>query len=286
MHSQGSSIGTHRPFIPSNAVLGNPPVLTLDNARRAVIAGMTLNPNYKGTLTTFHIENANTTALENCSIRIHGIHPDATIKEILGEIHTGKIYSVNRCPPEVGKIETAAADIVFLTRAAAEAFINEAKSGIYIRGKPLFVGWNRNRVREPKNISPEDSRVVRITGPEHVLSVEMLEDLFRQYFRFELVDTRTWQGARGQMTFELTFESIHPQATWARRVFKQHFEVGRHSDFHIRFGPDPCEDPTRLVEGLERQSRLALSWRRGEAVDDKVERPTHPQIWDKPWRQL
>jgi hypothetical protein len=232
------------------------------------MAGIKLNPNYGGTLTEFHIANAGASALENCSVRVHGIHPEATIKDILDVVHTGKIYSVNRCPPEVGVIETAAADIVFLSHTAAQTFINEASGGILIRDMRIQVGWNRNRVREPLNVGYNESRIIRIKGPEGTLSLAILESFFRQYFRFELVDTNEWRSGRGLRTFELAFESIHPQATWARRVFRQHFSKEPNNRYRIWFGDDPCDDHKRGY-----QNRLALPWRRDEGVDHVGDAP-------------
>lgn len=262
--SKESQIKPQRPFIPSNIVLGQPPVLTLDNARKAVIAGMKMNPNYRGALTSFHIKNASATALENCAVRVHGIHPDATAKDILDEVHTGKIFSINRCPPEVGVIETAAADIVFITHAAAKAFIAEARTGIFVRGCPIQVCWNRNKVKESRNASGIESRIIRISGPEGTLSISLLEDFFKKYFHFKLVDSKSWRSAPSRKTYELGFESIHPQATWARRVFKQHFQGGNQAEFRIWFGPDPCND------NLDRGSRdrLAGPWRRNSEIDN------------------
>jgi hypothetical protein len=244
-----------------------------------VIAGIKLNPNYGGTLTEFHIANAGASALENCSVRVHGIHPDATIKDILDVVHTGRIFSVNRCPPEVGVIETAAADIVFLSHAAAEAFINDANGGILIRDMRIQVGWNRNRVKEPLNVGYNESRIIRVKGPEGTFSLEMLESLFRQYFRFELVDTNEWRSTRGLRTFELAFESIHPQATWARRVFMQHFGEEADNQCRIWFGHDPCDNHERGY-----QNRLALPWRRGKGVGHAHDAPRR-QIAHMKWRE-
>jgi hypothetical protein len=269
-----------RPFIPSHAVLGNLPPRTLENARRAVMSGMILNPNYHGGLTEFHIENAGTTALENCSVRVIGIHPNATIKEILQIVHTGKVYSVNRCAPEPGKIPTAAADIVFAKRAAAEAFMYEGMRGISIRGEQLAVTWNRNRVREPSNISTGDSRVVRVQGPAHEVSIEMLEHLFSQYFRFELVGARCWPAGHGLKVAEMTFESIHPQAAWAKRVLKQHFSENWGNDFDVRFGRDPC-DPIAASAPVD---RLSLPWRQGAPRSYNDEGPVAPQYARASWR--
>lgn len=270
--------------------------MNLENARKAVISGMIMNPNYRGALTKFHIENSSATALENCAVRVTGIHPNATIKEILQVIYTGKVYSINRCAPEPGKVPTAAADIVFVKRAAAEAFLSEGIRGVFIRGERLAVTWNRNRVREPINIFAGDSRVVRVQGPAHEVSIEMLEHLFRQYFRFELVEARWWTARYDRRVVEMTFESIHPQAAWAKRVLKQHFSESWGQDFDICFGRDPC-DPNVVSTAL---NRFALPWRKGAGIynnessvlpqftrtswSDNVEKSAKPM--NRSWREI
>jgi hypothetical protein len=240
---------------------GTPHVLKFKNAQKAVMMGMEVNPNYQGNLTRAHIENASTGVDENCAVRIHSIHPQASVWELLNTIKTGKIYSVNRLPPQLGLYPTAAADVKFLVHKAAREYINEASSkGIFIRGSRIRVCWNRNRVKPAADAVHKESRVLRFTGPEEKLSIQILEHLFGQYFKFELVDSKSWRSGRGWKTFELAFESIHPQASWARRVFNEHFvDTGASGEFKVCFGPDPCDNSAPAA----RQLRLESNWRSG-----------------------
>lgn len=242
------------------------------------MAGITLNPNYRGSLSHYHIENADTTAEENCSVRVHGIDPKASIKEILDTVRTGKVYSVNRCPPEAGVVGTAAADIVFVTRLAAESYLAQAARGIYIRGKFILAGWNRNRAKEAWSLRPEESRVIRIKGPEHRLSVQILEAFFGEYFQFELVRSKVWRSGPRHKTFELEFQSIRPQATWAKRVFGRHFEDADLGLFNISFGPDPCDAGNLEVNPNSTLNKLNLPWRRDDRLGDIESYPYYPPL--------
>jgi hypothetical protein len=143
---------------------------------------MRMNPNYRGALTDYHIQNSTATASDNCAVRIHGINKAASVRDILQKVTTGKIFSVNRCAPELGVNNTAAADLVFLDPSAARAFINQAREGIFIRGSRVHVGWNRNRVKPASEVFRNGSRVLRINGPENRLSIEILVEFFKNYF--------------------------------------------------------------------------------------------------------
>ncbi|TGO64772.1 hypothetical protein BOTNAR_0084g00030 [Botryotinia narcissicola] len=181
-------------FIPSAILKGESRPTNPEMIRRAAEFGLPYNPNYKGELTNFNLRNARCLDHENCSVRIHKIPPEASHSEIFAVITHGKVFSFNYTPPVKGLFTHAAADLVFLTREAAQDFFHDSKSGrgLYIRGERLIVIWNRIKVMPAEGRYEKMSRVVRIKGPATKLSAKTVESFFRSRFEFDLVTSKEW----------------------------------------------------------------------------------------------
>ncbi|THV45550.1 hypothetical protein BGAL_0475g00030 [Botrytis galanthina] len=230
-------------FIPSAILKGESRPTNPEMIRKAAEVGLPSNPNYKGELTNFNLRNAMCLDHENCSVRIHKIPPEASHSEIFAVITHGKVFSFNYTPPIKGLFTHAAADLVFLTRDAAQDFFHDAKfgRGLYIRGERLVVMWNRIKVMPAEGRYEKMSRVVRIKGPATELSAKTVEAFFRSRFEFDLVTDKEWVQRDGWRIVELAFSSIRSQSESAVKSFKLYVEQEMPNvGYHIWYAPDPC----------------------------------------------
>ncbi|TGO32867.1 hypothetical protein BHYA_0283g00150 [Botrytis hyacinthi] len=230
-------------FIPSAILKGESRPTNPEMIRKAAEVGLSSNPNYKGELTSFNLRNAMCLDHENCSVRIHKIPPEASHSEIFAVITHGKVFSFNYTPPVKGLFTHAAADLVFLTRDAAQDFLHDAKSGrgLYIRGEKLIVMWNRIKVMPAEGRYEKMSRVVRIKGPAIELSAKTVEAFFQSRFEFDLVTNKEWVQRDGWKIVELAFSSIRSQSESAVKSFNLYVEQEMPNvGYRIWYAPDPC----------------------------------------------
>ncbi|TGO10956.1 hypothetical protein BTUL_0121g00290 [Botrytis tulipae] len=230
-------------FIPSAILKGESRPTNPEMIRKAAEVGLPSNPNYKGELTNFNLRNAMCLDHENCSVRIHKIPPEASHSEIFAVITHGEVFSFNYTPPVKGLFTHAAADLVFLTREAAQDFFHDAKfgRGLYIRGERLIVMWNRIKVMPAEGRYEKMSRVVRIKGPANEFSAKTVEAFFRSRFEFDLVTSKEWVQRDGWKIVELAFSSIRSQSESAVKSFKLYVEQKMPNlGYHIWYAPDPC----------------------------------------------
>ncbi|KAF5875694.1 uncharacterized protein Bfra_011457 [Botrytis fragariae] len=230
-------------FIPSAILKGESRPTNPEMIRKAAEVGLPSNPNYKGEFTNFNLRNAMCLDHENCSVRIHKIPPEANHSEIFALITHGKVFSFNYTPPVKGLFTHAAADLVFLTREAAQDFFHDAKlgRGLYIRGERLMVMWNRIKVMPAEGRYERMSRVVRIKGPATELSAKIVEEFFRGRFEFDLVTNKEWIQRDGWRIVELAFSSIRSQSESAVKSFNIYVEQRMpNAGYRIWYAPDPC----------------------------------------------
>lgn len=256
--SSGTALSLIRaPFSPSRLVTGEPRPVHLDKAVQAMRAGLKFNNKYQGELNEFQITNASCKNWENVSVRVHQIHPDATLQEFFEKVQTGKAFSLHRCSPET-KNGTAAADLVFMARASASAFIAECEKGIKIRGSLIRAGWNRNMVKPAAQDVLQQSRVLQFTGPQDHVSIAAIKSMLDGMLEYQVITSREWNAGMGLRTVEIAFASIHVQSRWARRIFIERFRpTGAETRFQVRWAPDPCD--ARVVGPVR---RLDMNWRR------------------------
>ncbi|KAF7957340.1 hypothetical protein EAE96_002926 [Botrytis aclada] len=236
-------------FIPSAILKGESRPTNPEMIRKAAEVGLPYNPNYKGELTNFNLRNAMCLDRENCSVRIHKIPPEASHSEIFAVITHGKVFSFNYTPPAKGLFTHAAADLVFLTREAAQDFIHDAKfgRGLYIHGERLIVMWNRIKVMPAESRYERMSRVVRIKGPGAKISAKTVEKFFRSRFEFDLVTNKEWVQRDGWKIVELAFASIRSQSESAVKSFNLYVEQKiQNAGYRIWYAPDPCFKLDRL----------------------------------------
>ncbi|EDN98450.1 hypothetical protein SS1G_13309 [Sclerotinia sclerotiorum 1980 UF-70] len=232
-----------RGFVPSAILKGSRRPPTSDIVRKAAEFGITFNPKYKGELTNFNLRNAMCLDHENCSVRIHKIPPEASHCEIFALITHGKVFSFNYIRPVENLFTHAAADLVFLTREAAEKFLHDAKfgHGLFIRGHRITVLWNRIKILPAEGRYEKMSRVVRIKGPADNLSEKILEEFFRSKFEFDLITGKEWFQWDGSKIVELAFSSIRSQSESAVKSFNIYINQNMpNAGYRIWYALDPC----------------------------------------------
>ncbi|CAD6439155.1 30be0fe3-e1c3-4c91-9e62-8ff8e81ba769 [Sclerotinia trifoliorum] len=235
-----------REFVPSAILKGGRRLPTSDIIRKAEEVGIVFNPKYKGELTNFNLRNAMCLDHENCSVRIHKIPPEASHCEIFALITHGKVFSFNYIRPVENLFTHAAADLVFLTREAAEKFLHDAKfgHGLYIRGQRITVMWNKIKVLPAEGRYGKMSRVVRIKGPAENISVKILEEFFRSKFEFDLITGKEWFQWDGSKIVELAFSSIRSQSESAVKSFNIYISQNMpDAGYRIWYALDPCSKP-------------------------------------------
>ncbi|KAF7875319.1 hypothetical protein EAF04_002491 [Stromatinia cepivora] len=233
-------------FVPSAILKGGRRLPNSDMVRKAAEVGIAFNPKYKGELTNFNLRNALCLDHENCSVRIHKIPPEASHYEIFAMITHGKVFSFNYIRPIKNVFTHAAADLVFLTREAAENFLHDAKfgHGLYIRGQRIMVMWNRIKVLPAEGRYEKMSRVVRIKGPADNFSVKTLEGFFRSKFEFDLITGKEWFQWDDSKIVELAFSSIRSQSESAVKSFNLYVDQNMpNAGYRIWYALDPCSKP-------------------------------------------
>ncbi|KAI0139415.1 hypothetical protein F4776DRAFT_616075 [Hypoxylon sp. NC0597] len=119
----------------------------------------------------------------NTSLWIVGLPPTLTYPQLLGSIRRcGKVKATcinfaNQYHP------TSAAKVVFFTHDAAVRLMNQA-SGLVIDGYRPLIRWNR--IRTAESDEKLGSRVIRITGPRQLVSLENLQIFFLSRFDYDL----------------------------------------------------------------------------------------------------
>ncbi|PQE31224.1 F-box domain-containing protein [Rutstroemia sp. NJR-2017a WRK4] len=250
-------------FVPSSILNGGRRTMTPDRARKANEIGIFINPNYKGEITDFDLRNAMCPSNENCAVRIHRIDSNATLYEIFQIITHGKVLSFHLNPAVEGVHAYAAARLVFITRAAAESFISDARSpqGLHVRGQRIEALWNRDKVSTTEGRYEKMSRVIRIKGPPQEISVGILTRFFKTQFAFQLVSSKEWVEHDGYRVVELAFSSIRAQSESAVKCFRQYVDQkAPNAGFRVWYSRDPC-CPIEVPPSDRRDFRQIGSWR-------------------------
>lgn len=189
---------------------------------------------------SFVAESDSAHADENCALWITEIPANATYGMVFDIIKEGKVHILRLQPPDNENRTTQAAKLVFFTHSSAEAFIKRARNpGIFVDAERLLVCWNR-RIYAPYNwnhVETEASRVIRITGPDHLMSFEWFEDYFKSKFEYDLEKRQeVFCGRAGYKTHSWAFASVRAQSESAKMAIER--EMG--GIFEVRYARDPC----------------------------------------------
>ncbi|PVH82619.1 hypothetical protein DL98DRAFT_570261 [Cadophora sp. DSE1049] len=193
--------------------------VSIETAHRAIMAGVNLFSKYKGDLTEDAIVNAQCPEDMNTSIHIEGFPVGSSEAKILSVIRFAAVRNICLHPAVPGRFATAAADITFFTREAAEYCFNRGNEGIFkFRGKLLKFLWNKNKCRQADTEEMRQSRVLLVEGPQDVISMQSVESLLRQKLVFKLVDRKIGRGGNGNVVLLLEFCKLRGQARCAKKV--------------------------------------------------------------------
>ncbi|KAF3061367.1 hypothetical protein GL218_04245 [Daldinia childiae] len=200
--------------------------------------------------------SANIDESQSTSVWVSNLPADCTIQQLLAPIRrVGKIFFAHISPPNKD-FTTSAAKITFWDRRATDNFLELIEDGkITIGGLQPEV--RMNRIRTAPRPPSARSRVLVVWGSPHVVSMEVLEPLFRSEIDFEIdgVEEMMW---RGQRRLEIRFGSHRAQASRAEQML-QELKAGKETEYivenlspeqrifirliEILWGGDPCELP-------------------------------------------
>lgn len=177
--------GIYRKFKPADVVLQDLGFLPhLTDFRRAV-APQHSGP-YRGDPNVAANFSANIPDSENCALWIMGLPANVNHTTLLAAIRDiGRIYAAVINPPTQDFV-TAAAKLVFFSRAEAENMYRLVWSGKFVvNGKTVRqVRWNK--IKSSQFRIEQRSRVIRITGPAHLMDLEFFTIFFKTRFAYEL----------------------------------------------------------------------------------------------------
>ncbi|KAH8804739.1 hypothetical protein F5884DRAFT_423672 [Xylogone sp. PMI_703] len=233
--------GPRRKFRPSHTALLEQGLAPELQTQRAILSQELIgHTNYAGDITNERNRSADIPDNQNCSLWVLGLPSDVTYTCLLGAIrNVGKIYATVINPP-VGKHPTAAAKIVLFSRADAERLKALADSGNFIVMGHVIRDIRWNKIKVPAHIYTEESRVVKITGEDRFMDVNILQELFRQRFTYDIdkiVEVPClFPGCRSQ---EWHFGSLRCQALNAYLFITRELD----STYQIEYAPDPCQGP-------------------------------------------
>jgi hypothetical protein len=226
-----SGSGTSRLFIPSRVVQErNSPESLSPHTLPLTPTRLTRYSNHYG--------RSDVPPNQNCAIYVVGIPAVAQYADVLGSIRGGKILICLIDRPNE-QHPTAAAKIVFFTRASAELFMQRSCGiGVYILGQRVTAVWNR--IHYAAHAKANQSRVVLISGPACWMDFEFFENFFRARFEFQEESRSEMPRSReGHVVHMWRFASLRAQAELAYIAIER--ELG--GIFKVEYGPDLCARP-------------------------------------------
>lgn len=193
--------------------------------------------NYRGDITIAKNRSAEIADSQNCAVWILGLPENVTHTELLGAIrNVGKVYCAVINPP-TGQHQTSAAKIVFFERHQAESFMALALNGhLQVMGREIrHVRWNK--IKSARYPYTENSRVIHVTGPRHLMDFKFFEGFFTRLFEYQLEGKQEVECAvSGMVTHEWRFGSLRCQAASAKTAIERELR----GVFAVEWARDPC----------------------------------------------
>jgi hypothetical protein len=199
-------------------------------------AGYGGSRNYLGDMTIAHPKSASVPNHQNCATWMTELPAATDYPDLLGAIrNVGKVV-VSFINKPKGEIKTCTAKVIFFKRSQGQRFIQLSRSGQFrfLGQEVANVRWNRNHASPHPH--PEESRVIQITGPAEITSVEWFRNFFGSCrFTYELERTVVLLCADPrQATHEWHFGTVL-QAGWAKKAIE-----GELLFVSVKFGRDLC----------------------------------------------
>jgi hypothetical protein len=172
----------------------------------------------------------------NCSLWITNISTSVTPSTFVSHIACGKIYALSFNHADT-QHSSQAAKLVFCHPESAAYFYGRAKrGGIWLGNERIVVRYNRKGTRR---FAGSQSRVLRVTGPEGLMTLEEWIGFFRGFCDFDLSTARAVDRDTASVTYEFHFLRVDGQA---QMCFKGIIENPHlRSQVQVSYGVDPCE---------------------------------------------
>lgn len=236
MHGVGQDGQEHRVHRPQQAS---------QLARQNMMRGF--SPWYLGNTSLTRNKSADIPDHENCSLFLLGLPAKVTTHELLASIRdVGRIWAMHINPPELGKGHlTAAAKVIFFTRAAAERFWDRfAPTGFAVAAHPgcppARVLWNRIKTgAQTGQGAGIKSRVLLIRGPDSFVNPDALSAYFDTKFKYQVdeIISLLWDRGSRVRLVEYRFGSYRCQAEAAKMALSREFDA----EVRVWYGTDPCD---------------------------------------------
>ena len=228
--------GFLRQFRPSNSALKTVGLL-VDSGPKNSLNDYASSNNYQGDITIAHNRSANIPDNENCAVWILGLPAQTTHTALLGSIRgVGQIYACVISPP-TRQHQTAAAKIVFFERRQAERFTRVVLSGhLEVLGRRIrHIRWNK--IKSACYPHSGNSRVIRLTGPGHLMDISFFEAFFKTRFTYELEQVLVVPCLVPNMaSHEWRFGSLRCQSASAKLSVERELK----GIFSVEWAHDPC----------------------------------------------
>lgn len=146
---------------------------------------------------------------ENCSLWVYNISPKANYAEIFSKIKSGAIFSLHLTASDDDH-SAAAATLVFKKHQAAADFMAETETtqGVWLRGKRLYVRYNRNGHREYEGT---ESRILQVETEEGGMDVEDWKAYFGKFCVFQ------WEWA-GEVDCKIEGRKASPSLEYSASI--------------------------------------------------------------------
>ncbi|ORY65153.1 uncharacterized protein BCR38DRAFT_297037, partial [Pseudomassariella vexata] len=158
----------------------------------------------------------------NASVWVAGLPYDVTYHELLASIRgCGKVKWTNIDFPR-DATGTATAQVIFFRHIAAKRFIAQGQIGqVVVNGARVEVSWNR--VKTVEEDDTDKSRVLRISGPQNMISERQLMAFLMANFQFDIDDVIEVWSSEESACLEVRFASWRSQAHTAKIALCQEY---------------------------------------------------------------
>lgn len=148
--------------------------------------------NYRGSRQAHQNRSANVRDLDNCSVFIRGLPPTCTPNMLLEQIRGcgSKIWALYINEPDARNPNNCAAKLVFFQRCGVDWLFAQIRAGLWViideSGYQYTPNAVYNNIRSaPMAVTDNRSRVLVVSGPPSVVSLENLDAIFKSKFFYE-----------------------------------------------------------------------------------------------------
>ncbi|KAK8035896.1 hypothetical protein PG991_001969 [Apiospora marii] len=179
----------------------------------------TFSDNYRGSRESRSNYSANVPDHLNCSAFIRGLPPSCTPNMLLAHIRGcgTKVFALHINAPDARNPVHCAAKLVFFQRCGLEWLFDQIREGNFVitdengRRYPCNAVYNNIR-SAPMDVQDPRSRVLIVTGPASIISLDSLDALFKRGFYYEADQAFTIYEDANWRKIEFQFSSARCQS--------------------------------------------------------------------------